>query len=110
MDIGELMKERERREKYFKDYASYARRIKRIAEKYFGSVKLYVFGSVVEGDYHVMLSDIDVAVVVNSYEKEKALRLKVEVEKNFGDVFQLHVLSEKEWKFYLNFVKKFVEV
>ncbi|ADC64912.1 DNA polymerase beta domain protein region [Ferroglobus placidus DSM 10642] len=111
MDIvKKLLEEREKRRKIFENYICYAEEIKKIAKKYFGDARIYVFGSVVEKRYHVMLSDIDIAVVTSNFDKERALKLKVEIEKKFGEIFQIHVLSEREWKFYLNFVKKFVEV
>ncbi len=44
--VKELLKEREIRESYFKNYLEYA------------------FGSVVNGNYHIMLSDIDIAIIL----------------------------------------------
>lgn len=111
MDIVKrLIAEKQKRKKFFENYTYYAKEIKKIARKYFSDAKVYVFGSVVDGSYHVMLSDIDVAVVTSNFDKGKALELKIEVERKLSDVFQLHVLSEREWKFYLNFVKRYVEV
>ncbi|WP_456468738.1 nucleotidyltransferase domain-containing protein [Archaeoglobus sp.] len=48
--------------------------IKGLAGRYFGSVKVYVFGFAVRGDYHVMLSDIDVAVVTGCEDRELIYR------------------------------------
>jgi len=111
MDIViELIEERERRKRFFEDYLKYVREIKKIAEELLGDVEVYVFGSVISGDYHPVLSDIDVAVVVKEKDKEKHLEFKVRVDKMVGDVFEIHVLDEKEWKFYKGFIDEFVVV
>lgn len=110
MDIvDELLKEREGRLKIFREYLKYAKRIKEVAQEMLGDAKVYVFGSVVRGDYHPMLSDIDVAVVTKCKDRRKHLEFKVRVAR-ISDVFEIHVLSEKEWKFYKRFIDEFVEV
>lgn len=111
MDIViELIEERERRKRFFKNYLTYVREIKKIAEELFGDVEVYVFGSVISKDYHLILSDIDVAIVTKNKNKEKQLKLKVEVQRRFGDVFEVHVLNRKEWELYQKFIDRFVKV
>jgi len=111
MDIvRELLKEREERLKIFKNYREYVKIIRKIARELLGDVKVYVFGSVVRGDYHPILSDIDVAVVTSCQDRRKHLKLKAEVARLFGDIFEIHVLNENEWKFYKRFIDKFVEI
>ncbi len=111
MDIvDELLREREKRLKIFRNYKDYAKIVKKIAEEILGDVKVYVFGSVVRGDYHPILSDIDIAIITNCSDIEKHLKLKAKVARLFEDIFEIHVLSEKEWKLYRRFIDKFIEI
>ena len=111
MDIvRELLKEREKRIRIFKNYIEYVGIVKKIARDLLGDAKVYVFGSVVKGDYHPILSDIDVAVVTSCRDRKKHLELKAEVARLFGDNFEIHVLNENEWRFYKRFIDKFIEV
>lgn len=111
MDIvRELLKEREKRIRIFKNYIEYVGIVKKIARDLLGDAKVYVFGSVVKGDYHPILSDIDVAVVTSCRDRKKHLELKAEVARLFGDIFEIHVLNENEWRFYKRFIDKFIEV
>ena len=111
MDIvKELLKEREERIRIFKNYMEYAKVVKKIAQELLGDAKVYVFGSVVKGDYHPILSDIDVAVVTSCRDRRKRLELKAKVARLFGDIFEIHVLNENEWRFYKRFIDEFVEV
>jgi predicted nucleotidyltransferase len=111
MDIvTELLKEKEKRLEYFKRYAEYAKKIKLMAEEVFGKADAYVFGSTVRGDYHPILSDIDVAIVVEEKDRGRELELKVKVTRFFGDVFEIHVLDNKQWEFYKRFSDVWVEV
>ncbi|MGC9069346.1 MAG: nucleotidyltransferase domain-containing protein [Thermoprotei archaeon] len=112
MDIVEiLIEERKLREKVFNDYINYAKKIKEIVSKEIKDFKLFVFGSVVRGDFHVMLSDIDIAIVTN--EKVEDSRLKVKIEKELGliGIFQIHIISEKIWNdWYLKLIDKYIEI
>ena len=108
MVVEKLLKEKRAREKYFRNYYQYAKEIKEIARKYFKENlhEVFVFGSVLE-DYHVMLSDIDIAIVLKEDVswKEKIL-FKVEISKKFkSNPFEIHVIPLNVWKFYLNFIK-----
>jgi len=108
--IDDLLKERKKRERIFKNYKDFAKLIKKLAEKYFNDVEVYVFGSVVRGDYHVMLSDIDIAIITECEDKNLIYQFKAEVDKNFGDMFELHVMNRRIWKFYKKFIDAFVEI
>jgi predicted nucleotidyltransferase len=60
---------------YFSNYVEVAREVKELVNR---EVKagVFVFGSVVRGDYCVGLSDIDVAIVSSDFEdREKKLRV-----------------------------------
>ena len=104
MDIVKrLIAEKQKRKKFFEDYTYYAKEIKKIARKYFSDAKVYVFGSVVDGSYHVMLSDIDVAVVTSNFDKRKALELKVEVEEEIKRCFSAARFKRKGVEVLLKF-------
>ena len=81
--------------KNFKNYIKLVSKIKEIAKSYFDNVKVYVFGSAVRGDYNVMLSDIDVAIVINCKDYVKIYSFKAEIFEKFGDVFEIHVIDER---------------
>jgi len=102
----------ERRKKYFENISFYLEQIKKRAKVIFPDAKIYLFGSVVEGKTHPR-SDIDVAIVTNKVPKsvEDLAKIKVKVLEDLEfSPFELHILSEKEWRFYRNFVKKFREI
>ena len=105
-----LLREREERKRYFDSYIEYVKKIKQIAESLLGDVEVYVFGSVVEGGYHPVLSDIDVAVITEDRDRKKHLELKVRVQREVGDVFEIHVVNAKEWAFYRRFIGKVVRI
>ncbi|MCS7121542.1 MAG: nucleotidyltransferase domain-containing protein [Archaeoglobaceae archaeon] len=53
---------------YFKNYRKYLQEISEILSNYLKKFEVYVFGSVVRGDYSPGLSDIDVAIVSEEFE------------------------------------------
>ena len=99
----------ERRKKYFDNLDHYLKIIKERVSKLLPDAKLYIFGSVVKGNYHPMLSDIDIAIVSDKIPKsanERAkLRLKI-IEGFELSPFELHLLTKREWEFYRKFIKK----
>ncbi len=102
----------ERRKKYFENLDLYLKLIKERIKVIFPDAKIYLFGSVVEGRTHPH-SDIDVAIVTDNIPKNvrELARIKIKVLEGLEfSPFELHILSEKEWSFYRNFVKKFKEV
>jgi len=87
--------------------------MKVLMSKYPGEFELYVFGSAVKGDYFTGLSDIDVAIVSDEFEsRENKLRVyDVLFDKYLNSPFEFHLLTMKEWKFFLRFIKEgFVKV
>jgi predicted nucleotidyltransferase len=111
MDIvDDLLKEKTEREKIFRNYIKFARKIKDVAKRYFGDVKVYVFGSVVRGNYHVMLSDIDVAIVTNCKDYKEIYSFKAEISEKFGDIFEIHIIDEGTWRFYEKFIDALIEI
>ena len=102
----------ERRKKYFKNLDFYLDLVKKRVREIFPNAKIYLFGSVVEGRVHTH-SDIDLAVVTDNAPKNvrELARIKVKILEGLDfSPFELHILSEKEWNFYKNFVKKFREI
>ncbi len=71
MVVERLIEERKMREEIFKNLEAYLKELKRIAENYFGDCRVFLFGSVARGDYNVMLSDVDVAIVTDCNDREK---------------------------------------
>ncbi len=76
------------------------------------NAEIYIYGSVIEGDYSVGLSDIDVAIVSDVFKnREKKLEIFGKLSRIFMDSpFEFHVLTREQWNFYKNFVKKFRKV
>lgn len=109
MVVERLIRERERRSEIFSNLDKHAKEVKKLAEKYFGNCKVYLFGSAVRRDYHVMLSDIDIAIVTDCIDRNRILRFKAEVSRKW-DIFELHVVNEDMWDFYRRFIDKFKEV
>ena len=100
----------ERRKRYFEDWESYARRIKEIAEEILGEAKVYVFGSIVEGNAHPALSDIDVLIVSPRLPKSNEQRAKIiaEIKRRLGpfNPFEIHLATPGELEWYRRFTSK----
>ncbi|WP_290900435.1 nucleotidyltransferase domain-containing protein [Ferroglobus sp.] len=101
-----------RRKKYFEELEKYLEEIKKFVDYICPDAKVYVFGSVVEGDYSVGLSDIDVAVVSNDFEdRNKKLEVFGKLTKKFFESpFEFHVLTEEQWENLRRFAKRYREV
>ena len=99
------------RVEYFKNYSKYVKEMKKLLSEHLKEFQLYVFGSILN-DYSVGLSDIDIAIVSDEFKsREKKLRAyDVLFEKYFYSPFEFHLLTKKEWEFFLRFVgKKFIK-
>ncbi|MEM3896851.1 MAG: nucleotidyltransferase domain-containing protein [Archaeoglobaceae archaeon] len=105
MVVERLIEERKKREEIFRNLEFHLKELKRIAENYFGNCRFFLFGSVARGDYDLMLSDVDVAIITDCKDREKILKFKVEISRRWY-FFELHVLDERKWEFY----KKFIDV
>ncbi len=99
----------DRRRKYFDNLDEFLEEIKEIVRKDLKDAEIYLYGSVVEGEYSVGLSDIDVAIVSDAFkDRGKKLEFFGKITKEFFDSpFEFHVLTEKEWESRKRFVKKF---
>ncbi len=75
--------------------------------------EVYVFGSVVRGNFSPGLSDVDVAIVSDEFEDRKR-RLEVYdilLERYFDTPLEFHLLTRGRWKFYRRFIgEDFVKV
>jgi len=99
----------ERRKKYFENLDEFLKEVKEIVRRDVQDAEMYLYGSVVEGDYSIGLSDIDVAIVSDVFEdRNRKLEFFGKLIKKFFDSpFEFHVLTKKEWEMYKRFIKKF---
>lgn len=103
----------EKRKRYFENKDFYLKLIKDRAIKTLPDAKIYLFGSVVEGNYHPAVSDIDVAVVSQEIPDDAGERAKIRLKLKEGfefSPFEVHLLTLKEWEFYKLFIEKFEEI
>jgi len=93
---------------YFINFKKYAVDIKSLLREYLSDFEVYVFGSLVRGDYSQGLSDIDLAVISDDFKvREKKLKVyDVLFERFFDTPFEFHLLTKDRWNFYLRFIKK----
>ena len=104
----------ENREKYFENPRKYAALIKKVAKQLLGKdTKVFLFGSVVKGNY-TAASDIDVLVFSPSVPEKGLKRAEIiaTLRKKTGlwYPFEIHLVNERMFKFYRRMVKKMVEV
>ncbi len=111
MDVIREIVEEEK--KYFERYREYAKKIKEIAKSELSDVKVFVFGSVIEGK-HTPSSDIDILVVSKNMPKSMGDRAKIRAKilKEIGitSPFEIHLVNPKEFEWYRRFIKKFEEI
>ncbi len=89
----------EGKKEYFENLDFHLQKVKELVLKSCPDAKIYLFGSVVEGDYSVGLSDIDVAIISNRF-RNRDLKLEVFgrlTKKFFDSPFEFHVLTEEQW-------------
>jgi len=97
---------RERAEK-FSRWREYVNEIKKfVEEKLGGDIEVIVFGSVVRGDYTIGLSDIDILIVSEKF-KNHDIKYKIlgDLLVKYGGIFEFHLVTPEEKKFYLKFIK-----
>ena len=81
-----------------------------------GDARIYVFGSYVSGGFDVYLSDVDVLIVSSSVEKcesigdraEIILKIKEGIKGAF--IFQIHLVTPKEFEYYRFFIDRMMEL
>ncbi len=106
----------ERKEKYFRNYLYWCKKIKNKAIKVLGKdVKVLVFGSIVKGNW-TPNSDIDVLIISKNLNKNwfKNTPIKLKIKKAVGlfSPFQIHLATPEEYEnWYKKFIKKdYIEV
>lgn len=102
-----LIQQKKENEKYFKNPQKYASLIKRKAEELLGKVKVYLFGSVVKGNW-TPGSDIDILVVSDNFDDKKGgeIRAKLLEAVGFFSPFEIHLITKKIFE---NWYKKFIK-
>lgn len=95
------------RKKYFENLETYVDKIKIVVKGECPDAQIYVFGSVVEGDYSIGLSDIDIAVVSEMFKnRDKKLEVFGKLTKIFFDSpFEFHLFTMEQWENFKNFRK-----
>jgi len=91
--------------KYFKNFKEVGKEIKEMVLKHVNA-EIFIFGSVIKGDYSIGLSDIDVAIVSDEFQERKK-KLKVYdmlFSKYFNSPIEFHLLTKKQWDFFLKFI------
>jgi len=102
-----LLKEKKENEKYFKDPEKYAKIVKEKAKEILKKVKVFLFGSIVRGDF-LFSSDIDVLVVSDNFKEGERGKIIAQLlnEIGFFSPFQIHLVKNKDFK---NWYKKFIK-
>ncbi len=94
-----------KRAEKLREWRKYVEKIAASAGKILGHVKVYTFGSAVEGKL-IASSDVDILIVCDNPPEdfEEYLRVRHEILKGAGlnerDPFQLHIVDEERAKFY----------
>lgn len=106
-----LIEEAKEKEKYFQDYLSYSKKIKKEAEKFLGKVKVYVFGSILRKNE--VAQDIDVLVISPKLEMSQKSKILAKIcqEIGFSHPFEIHLITPSEYRdWYRYFIKEKIEI
>ncbi|RLI85033.1 MAG: DNA polymerase subunit beta [Archaeoglobales archaeon] len=92
---------------YYRNLEKNLKYIKKRATEILKDARVYVFGSVVEGEYIPGKSDIDVLIVSNEIPKTVSghvkLKLKILGELGYLSPFEIHFADEKLFEHYSRF-------
>lgn len=109
MDLVDLLLEDKlENEKYYKDPIFFAKKIKSRAQELLGKVEVYLFGSIVRGDY-TPSSDIDILIVTETkVPPEERGKIRAEILKSVGffSPFEIHLITRPIFE---NWYKKFIK-
>jgi predicted nucleotidyltransferase len=87
-----------------KNWKEIAKRVKEIVSRIDPSAEIYVFGSVVRGEY-TGASDIDILVITNNIEKKYEIMVKVY--KEIDAPVELHIVTPEQYRrWYMRFVNE----
>ena len=98
------------RKKYFENVDHYLQIIKREVTEIFPDAKVYLFGSVIRGDYKIY-SDVDVMIVSDRAPENisEQSKIKVHLLREIGDLFapfEFHITTTEVFE---NWYKKFIK-
>jgi len=112
MDLQKKIAESEK--EYFTNLDRYIKIIKKRAKDIFEDARVYLFGSVVEGDWIPGKSDIDVLIVSDRIPKtvSKQVEIRLEILRDIGFLspFEIHLADEEIFQYYRKNIKKMIEV
>lgn len=104
-----LRKKAEARKEYFQNYEVYVRKIGKYFKEKLGEVRIFVFGSIVDGNLD-QESDIDVLVVSPStpshlYQRAQLIG-EIKFELGSFNPFEIHLVTPEEYEeWYSKFIK-----
>ncbi|MEM2928127.1 MAG: nucleotidyltransferase domain-containing protein [Nitrososphaerota archaeon] len=101
-----FIREAFKREEAFKNLPKLLKEIKKILNEMDKESKIFLFGSVAKNEY-VLISDIDVLILTKLKPNEVIAKLRKE---GFDELFEFHVMDEKRFNFYKNFIKELKEI
>jgi predicted nucleotidyltransferase len=111
-----LIERQKRKERYFKNWRFYLKKIKKEAGKILGEkTKVFIFGSFVKGNFGPE-SDIDVLIVSENlpedFDERAKIRTKIKSKVGVFSPFQLHLVTPGEFEdWYKKFIKgDFLEI
>jgi predicted nucleotidyltransferase len=103
-----ILEEAKSRKKYLDNYMFYAKMIKKKAKELLDDAEVYVFGSVVRGNYNPM-SDIDIMIVSEKFPDNiiEQAKIKAKILEDFEPgIFQIHLVKPFEYE---NWYRKFIK-
>jgi len=89
---------------YLKNYLNIARKIKEIVKNFDTNAKVYVFGSVVRGNYTAN-SDIDIIIITSKIEQKYDMMVAIYKELIYAPI-ELHIITKE---LYENWYRRFIK-
>ena len=103
----------EEEKKYFLEAKKYAQKIKNQAQKTLFPLQVFLFGSIVKGNW-TPSSDIDLLLVSPSVPKKQYQRAKIKTklyqEIGLASPFEIHLITPEEFSWYKRFIDKKVKI
>lgn len=103
-----LLKKVEKQKKYFANPPKYAKEAKRVAEKFLGQAKVFLFGSILTGQA-TPSSDIDLLIVSPNLPKKQSeqAKIKTKICQKIGpsSPFEIHLVGRKGLSWYRRFAR-----
>lgn len=103
-----LLKRAAKQKKYFLQPLPYAKKIKKVALRFFPKIKILLFGSAVKNQA-LPGGDIDVLIICEKLPSSALTRSKIKTKiyqaLGFSSPFEIHLVDEKEARWYQRFIK-----